>query len=292
MSHLDHIIVLVPYAHLIDLPGWLTENFTITPGGRHADNKTENKLICFKDGSYIELISFINDDPALREGHWWGKKTFGIIDFAFTSKESGGGQGGGRGAEENYDAVSKRLGKVKWEDGEEEVRYQKPVEGGRKRNDGVDVKWQVTFPVVSDGYQRGELPFFCHDITDREVRVPFSKECVTHPSGAYGVQRLVIFVPKERAKTLEKAYAAILGVESENRGVFGTEPLKGEGSKVEFVVKDPEKEWQKEEMRRRGGLLLGDMSFLKDREDEGKLPLTRIDSDANGSEVLMGGWFL
>ncbi|TVY92641.1 hypothetical protein LAWI1_G001836 [Lachnellula willkommii] len=283
MSHLDHIIILVPYAHLIDLPEWLTENFTITPGGRHADNKTENKLICFKDGSYIELISFINDDPALREGHWWGEQAFGIIDFAFTSKEGGG-------AEENYEAVSKRLGQVKWEDGEQEVRYQKPVEGGRKRDDGVDVKWQVTFPVVSDGYQRGELPFFCHDITDREVRVPFSKECVTHPSGAYGVQRLVIFVPGERAKTLEKAYGAIIGVESEERGVFETEPLKGEGSKVGVVVKDPEKEWQKEEMKRRGGLLLGDLSFLKDREDEGKLPLTRIDAD--GSEVAMGGWFL
>ncbi|TVY19045.1 hypothetical protein LARI1_G002028 [Lachnellula arida] len=285
MSHLDHIIILIPYAHLIDLPGWLTENFTITPGApRRQQNRKQAHLL-----QRWLLISFINDDPALREGHWWGKKAFGIIDFAFTSKEGGGGGGGGS-AEENYEAVSKRLGEVRWEDGETEVRYQKPVKGGRKRDDGVDVKWQVTFPVVSDGYQRGELPFFCHDITDREVRVPFSKECVTHPSGAYGVQRLVIFVPGERAKTLEKAYAAILGVESEERGVFETEPLKGEGSKVGVVVKDPEKEWQKEEMKRRGGLLLGDLSFLKDREDEGKLPLTRIDAD--GSEVAMGGWFL
>ncbi|TVY47064.1 hypothetical protein LOCC1_G002968 [Lachnellula occidentalis] len=285
MSHLDHIIILIPHAHLIDLPAWLTENFTITSGGRHADNKTENKLICFKDGSYIELISFINDDPVLREGHWWGKKTFGIIDFAFTSKGRGGG-----GAEENYEPVSKRLEEVKWEDGEEEVRYQRPVEGGRKRDDGVDVKWQVTFPVVSDGYQRGELPFFCHDITDREVRVPFSKECVTHPSGAYGIQRLAIFVPRKRAKALEKAYAAILGVDSEERGVFGTEPLKGEGAKVEYVVRDPEKGWQKEEMKRRGGLLLGDLEFLKDSAEGRKLPLTRI--DAEGFEVAMGGWFL
>jgi hypothetical protein len=28
-------------------------------------------LILLADGSYIELIAFINDDPALREGHWW-----------------------------------------------------------------------------------------------------------------------------------------------------------------------------------------------------------------------------
>lgn len=37
---------------------------------RHGDNKTENKLIIFADGSYIELIAFIDDDPGLREGHW------------------------------------------------------------------------------------------------------------------------------------------------------------------------------------------------------------------------------
>jgi hypothetical protein len=37
---------------------------------RHGDNKTENKLIIFADGSYIELIAFIDDDPKLRDGHW------------------------------------------------------------------------------------------------------------------------------------------------------------------------------------------------------------------------------
>lgn len=45
--------------------------FTISPGGRHADNRTENRLVIFADGSYLELIAFINDDPEKREGHWW-----------------------------------------------------------------------------------------------------------------------------------------------------------------------------------------------------------------------------
>lgn len=51
---LDHIIFLVPYASLTTLPLWITDNFAITPGGQHADGQTENKLICFEDGSYLE----------------------------------------------------------------------------------------------------------------------------------------------------------------------------------------------------------------------------------------------
>jgi hypothetical protein len=280
--HLDHIIILIPYTSLLYPPPWLTSNFILTPGGRHADNKTENKLICFKDGSYIELISFINDDPALRDGHYWGKKPFGIIDFAFTSKEGG--------AEKNYEAVKARLGDVKWEKNEEEVKYQKPVEGGRKRDDGVLVKWHVTFPVVSDGYQRGELPFFCHDITDREVRVPFSEENVRHPSGVYGVKQLGVNVPGKRAKTLGKAYAAVLGEEGLEKGIFETEPLRGGNGNVGFGVREPEKEWQKEEMERRGWLLLGDLVFGKEGEENKEDNLTRI--DAEGSEIGLGHWFL
>ena len=38
---LDHIIILRPYKALVDLPEWLTKHFTITPGGRHVDGKTE-----------------------------------------------------------------------------------------------------------------------------------------------------------------------------------------------------------------------------------------------------------
>lgn len=86
MAHLDHIIVLVPYASLAHTPAWIIDNFTITPGGQHADRKTENQLICFRDGCYVELIAFVNDDPKNREGHRWGGKQFGIIDFAFTHR--------------------------------------------------------------------------------------------------------------------------------------------------------------------------------------------------------------
>jgi len=52
--HLDHIIILVPYSDLLNVPSWITDNFAVTNGGQHAGAQTENKLICFRDGSYIE----------------------------------------------------------------------------------------------------------------------------------------------------------------------------------------------------------------------------------------------
>jgi hypothetical protein len=34
---LDHVVVLVPYADLLTPPAWITDHFTLSPGGRHAD---------------------------------------------------------------------------------------------------------------------------------------------------------------------------------------------------------------------------------------------------------------
>jgi len=57
---LDHVIILVPSSIIDSPPEWLTKHFTITQGGTHADGKTHNSLIVFQDGSYIELIAFVD----------------------------------------------------------------------------------------------------------------------------------------------------------------------------------------------------------------------------------------
>jgi hypothetical protein len=255
---LDHIIVLVPYASLVSLPSYLTINFTITPGGRHSDNKTENKLICFQDGSYIELIAFINDDPKLREGHWWGKAKFGIIDFAFTHADGN--------ALFHFSELEKRLGGLELGDHVGKVGYQAPVDGGRKRPDGVEIRWQVTFPIVGageKGYQRGELPFWCHDITPREERVPVEKKNVEHPCGSTGVSELCIYVPEERAAALLEAYEAILGGPAKLRS-FEVKNLKAVGGSRDvssFVIATPVEDWQKQAMEERGGCLLANLNL-------------------------------
>lgn len=50
---------------------YVQQALTDIAGGKHADGKTENKLILFRDGTYLELIAFVNDDPEKRKGHWW-----------------------------------------------------------------------------------------------------------------------------------------------------------------------------------------------------------------------------
>src|SRR5437762_400207 len=82
---LDHIILLLPYSTLVNPPQSLTKTFTLTPGGRHADNKTQNKLLVFESGFYIELIAFIPPEEESRRGHWWGGKWGGFVDWAVTS---------------------------------------------------------------------------------------------------------------------------------------------------------------------------------------------------------------
>lgn len=256
---LDHIIILLPYASLVNPPSWLTENFTITPGGKHGDGKTENKLICFRDGTYIELIAFIDDDPKKRQGHWWDKE-FGIVDFSFAHSDGD--------ATVHFSELEERLKSLDWGGGSIEVAYEEPQTGARMRPDEQEVKWQVTFPVVTTGYQRGELPFFTHDITPRPLRAPFSEESVTHPSSALGVKSLTNFIQVSKSSALARGYSAILGVsnlateeDSQELSIFevpGAKETEG-GHKAKIYLKAPNNEPQLEQMERRGGSMLGDL---------------------------------
>ena len=256
---LDHIIILLPYASLVDPPSWITDNFSITPGGKHGDGKTENKLICFQDGSYIELIAFINDDPEKRRGHWWDKE-FGIVDFSFANSAGD--------AIIHFSELQQRLNKLDWGEGATAVGYEKPQAGARLRPDGQEIKWQVTFPVVTTGYQRGEIPFFTHDVTPRSLRVPFSKASVTHPSLALGVKSLSSFIKASKLSALTKAYSAILSVpnlaveaDSPNLGIFEMQGANevDSGHKAKIYLQAPDTESQREQMERKGGSMLGDL---------------------------------
>lgn len=137
----------------------------VTPGGRHADGLTENALVIFEDGVYLELISFIHPpehylpgsfERADREGHWWSKMREGWIDWALLDLQPVGNP---------------------IEEAVEGGVYAQGQEGGRVKPDGDELKWRVTFPNVEEehgherGHGRGALPFFCKDITPRKRRV-------------------------------------------------------------------------------------------------------------------------
>ncbi|KAF1832235.1 hypothetical protein BDW02DRAFT_571227 [Decorospora gaudefroyi] len=188
---LDHLILFVPqdpHTNLPKIPSFITNPFTLTPGGFHADGATSNTLILLADGCYIELISFVN--PALASEHWWGPDAqfVGWKDWCLTNDVS---------AEENYERV--------------ERSHEEPVKGGRKRADGVDVAWAVTFP---KGGQRGRgrVPFFCHDVTARRVRVPLDDAKIGHACGALGVRGLTVIVrDAEMLGETKRVYEDVFG---------------------------------------------------------------------------------
>jgi hypothetical protein len=274
--YLDHIVILLPHKDVIIPPKWLTDHFTITPGGIHAGGQTENKLIIFQDGSYIELIAFVDDDPKHRAGHRWGDKKVGIIDFALSSQDD---------ADVSYALLKDRLEKA-----DVGVKYELPAAGGRTRDDGQVLKWKVTVP--EEPTLRGEAPFFCHDVTSRDLRVPFSEESTSHPSGAYGVTGLKIYVPRERVGELSKAYEAILDVKNGsvdgNVGAFEVGTLRHVDGKQKTVlsIQEPIKEGDQKLVEERG-VLLGDLKFGRFTPGDKSSQTTRIDLEYDIGGILL-----
>ncbi|KAF3913912.1 hypothetical protein ABW21_db0205292 [Orbilia brochopaga] len=242
---LDHVVVLLPYQELKDPPRWLTDNFTITDGGRHADGKTENKLIIFEDGSYIELISFIDDLPENRSGHWWGARSPSIVDWAFTTNQDYSTHQL-RISSQLIGIQSKILNPSRdngW------FSYAVPKTGGRTRPDGTKLEWAVTFPTCTVNYGAEEirpinLPFFCHDITPRERRVAGATD---HPCAATGIRELRILVDESYLEAYSSYAGAVLNAKPEDLADGGkklaVQTINGASTNVIFIpaTTDPEK---------------------------------------------------
>lgn len=193
-AQLDHIVLLLPHNDVLNPPKWITDHFKIAPGGRHGDGKTENKLIVFKDGSYIELIAFVDDDPKHKEGHWWGNKGYGIIDYALTLKEG----------PDAFERLQEKINGLpipsNWKP--------QPLKGGsRLKPDGEKIEWRVAFPQAA---ARGKAPFWCFDVTSREKRVPKDAELVNHPSGVKGVASLSIFADQASLKSIQQLLDVVI----------------------------------------------------------------------------------
>ncbi|MGH7248283.1 MAG: VOC family protein, partial [Pseudomonadota bacterium] len=81
---IDHVVVAVAD---LDTAGatYTQAGFTVVRGGKHNIG-THNALIAFADGSYIELIAFLNAVP----GHPWFKalqQGGGVIDFCMRTDD-------------------------------------------------------------------------------------------------------------------------------------------------------------------------------------------------------------
>ena len=125
------------------------------PGGTHAGGATSNALVVFADGTYLELIQFVQPPPEDSQ-HPWAKKAPGWIDYSFL--------GTGRKGD---DSIAKAINARAEKEGAP-VQYEES-EGGRKREDGKVLEWRISSTV--NGEERGKLPFFCGDVTPRDWRV-------------------------------------------------------------------------------------------------------------------------
>lgn len=179
---------------------------------------SRNKLIVFADGTYLELFNWFDkppdEDAKNQPMRVWAKKQPGLIDFALSSLLTST-------AGAHFDARVARL-QTGEGDGGLGVGYTAPEAGGRTRKDGVQVRWKVSRPefakVVNTPDEalfpsgRIDAPFFCYDVTSRDIRVPFEdKGKTTHPCGATGVAAVEILVPKAKMDAYVKLYSSILG---------------------------------------------------------------------------------
>jgi len=163
---LDHVVILV---NDLDAAArqWSNDGFTVTPGGAHADGLTHNALICFADGSYIELLAFRTAAPT---AHRWERlRRFpGPIDYAV--------------AVSDLSTFAQRVI-------ERGLRYSPVTEGGRQRPDGITIRWRSSWPPPdAEG-----LPFLIEDLTPRELRVP-AGDNRRHANGARGIAELTLIV--------------------------------------------------------------------------------------------------
>ena len=245
VAQLDHLILLLSPADFKDVPAWLGDNFHIIEGGTHSQGTSHNKLIIFQDGTYLELFSWVQPPPNEVAPYadfpsWADKPESCLIDFALTGDDAHG----------KYNEVKARLKELLLNGEQLNVTYNEPAAGGRRRKDGKELRWVTTRPrrlTAQDDAEDPQVPFFCHDISPRELRVPYTEgssdswpAIVTHPCGAIGVAGLTVAAPATQIESFVKLYEAILGSRSNLETVNGIPTYRFTMASPEQALQNPD----------------------------------------------------
>ena len=163
----------------------------LTPdyGGAHSNGITHMSLLGFDDGSYIELISSMEEgkkDPAFWAAHIAGD----------------GGPCAWAAYVEDIEAEAARMAGLG-------IKVDGPHYKNRSRPDGELVEWDLAF--LGDKGAGATLPFIIKDITPRELRVRPSTSVAgspEQPALLTGVDAVILGVGHltEAAALLQKAY--------------------------------------------------------------------------------------
>lgn len=212
---LDHIVIAVT-----DLKAAAADyaalGFQVLPGGQHPGRTSHNALVVFADGAYLEIIAWQAPAP---EERWW--RTLqghgeGLVDFALLPQNT---------VQALADARSRGL-----------VTLTGPLDGGRQRPDGAQLRWQTARHATPD------VPFLCGDVTPRALRVP-EGDARIHPNGAQGVAQLTVAV-HDLDTTLAR-YQALLGVQGHAAPVTSAEGIRTAQlhlGTTQLVLQSPEHE--------------------------------------------------
>jgi len=193
---LDHVVIYVP-----DLERAITDytglGFQVERGGAHT--RTENALISFADGTYLELL-------ALKPGR--GRpliqlaSQLGLMGLAASRKtdmywrllrwiSSGAGIVDWCAATPDIEATLKTWGQT----GLALLGYQ---EFERRRPDGKIARWFLGSPKTM------ALPFLIQDISERDIRVPAAGP-KSHPNDALGIVEIILSVPNPQKAQMQYA---------------------------------------------------------------------------------------
>jgi catechol 2,3-dioxygenase-like lactoylglutathione lyase family enzyme len=202
---LDHVVIAVAdLAKAVE--GYRALGFTVQIGGRHPGRTSHNALVVFEDGAYLELIAWMAPGPAERWYNEHAKHGDGLMDFALVPEDT---------ARAVAEAKSRGLAL----DG--------PLDGGRLRPDGQQVKWQTGRQATFD------LPFLCGDVTPRALRVP-EGDCRKHANGVTGVASVAVAVRDLKASV--SRYRALIGDDPRNEQGVGLPAIaRGKGIRMAVV---------------------------------------------------------
>lgn len=183
---LDHVIIAV---HDLDtaMVDFRALGFTVLFGGRHASGTTHNALVCFQDGSYLELLALTGDsrsDPHAEDFSGLAQGAEGLVGYALLASEK---------LETLIPDLRGRGAAV------DDV-----MPGRRLRADGAEMRWLMA--TVAGGMS----PFLIEDQTPRTVRVPDTPEATQHANGVAGIVELEVLIA-HLDETIIASYTRLLG---------------------------------------------------------------------------------
>jgi hypothetical protein len=164
MPKLDHVIIAVNDLEQA-MEDYRALGFTVNYGGRHASGTTHNALICFQDGTYLELLGLTGDPPQP-----------GMTDF--TPVFAQGERLLGYALRTDDAAAEARALRARG------AQVTEASEGSRMTSDGIEIRWRG---IALDG---GLAPFWVEDVTPRSLRVSEDIHVVTHANGVTGIAKL------------------------------------------------------------------------------------------------------